>query len=59
MRDEEILKDLLDIAHGLDNLGKELIRLARVTQIVIGELPIPVEVWDKVVVREWDNNVAG
>ena len=58
MRDEQVLKDLLDIAHGLDNLGKELIRLGRVTQIVIGELPIPLEVWNKVVVREWESDVV-
>ena len=58
MRDEQVLKDLLDIAHGLDNLGKELIRLGRVTQIVIGELPIPIEVWNKVVVREWESDVV-
>ena len=58
MRDEQVLKDLLDIAHGLDSIGKELIRLGRVTQIVIGELPIPIEVWNKVVVKEWESDVV-
>lgn len=54
MRDEQVLKNLLEIAHGLDEMGKELIRLGRVAQSVIGEVPISIEAWNKVVVKEWE-----
>lgn len=54
MRDEQVLRSLLEIAHGLDDMGKELIRLGRVAQSVVGEISVPLEVWDKVVVKEWE-----
>jgi len=54
MRDEQVLRSLLEIAHGLDEMGKELIRLGRVAQSVVGEVPISIEAWNKVVVREWE-----
>ncbi len=54
MRDEQVLKNLLEIAHGLDEMGKELIRLGRVAQSVVAEVPISIEAWNKVVVKEWE-----
>jgi len=55
MRDEQVLKSLLEIAHGLDEMGKELIRLGRVAQSVVAEVPISIEAWNKVVVKEWES----
>jgi len=54
MRDEQVLRSLLEIAHGLDEMGKELIRLGRVAQSVVAEVPISIEAWNKVVVKEWE-----
>ena len=54
MRDEQVLRSLLEIAHGLDDMGKELIRLGRVAQSVVAEVPISIEAWNKVVVKEWE-----
>lgn len=54
MRDEQVLKNLLEIAHGLDEMGKELIRLGRVAQSVIAEVPVSLDAWNKVVVKEWE-----